>query len=159
MEAIQKMLLRSNRAIPILPGPGVLRVNKNVLGILAAMLALQGCHSEAPPAVEIPQTAAPVADDDVIATVRGDRITRKDLEPVLEEGYGLNVLLTLVQLDLVEQEAAKQGEVVTPVDVASERTITMNNLVRATQEMDSSGQPTTEPTDNLSADQQDQLLE
>jgi len=123
------------------------------------MLALGGCHSEAPPAVETAAAVAPTVEDDVIATVRGDKITRRDLEPVLEEGYGLNVLMTLVQLDLAEQEAAKQGVVVTPADVASERDITMNNLVRSIQEMDSSGQPTTEPTDNLSSDQQEQLLD
>jgi foldase protein PrsA len=125
---------------------------------LVAVLALGGCHSQTPP-TETAQAVAPNLDDEVVATVRGDKITRKDLEPVLEEGYGLNVLLTLVQLDLVEQEAAKQGIVVTPADVVSERTITMNNLVRATEEMDSTGQPTTEPTDNLSTDQQNQLLD
>jgi foldase protein PrsA len=134
-------------------------VKRKISAILAAMLALGGCHSQTPPAIETGQTTAPNFDDEVVATVRGDRITRKDLEPVLEEGYGLNVLLTLVQLDLVEQEAAKQAVVVTPADVASERTITMNNLVRATEEMDSAGQPTTEPTDNLSSDQQNQLLD
>lgn len=134
-------------------------MKRKISVILAAMLALGGCHSQTPSAVETGQTPAPNLDDEVVATVRGDRITRKDLEPVLEEGYGLNVLLTLVQLDLVEQEAAKQAVVVTPTDVASERTITMNNLVRATEEMDSAGQPTTEPTDNISSDQQNQLLD
>jgi foldase protein PrsA len=134
-------------------------VNRKISAIFAVMLALQACHSEAPPAIETSQTAAPAFDDEVVATVRGDKITRKDIEPVLEEGYGLNVLLTLVQLDLVEQEAAKQGIIVTPADVVSERTITMKNLVRQTEALDSSGQPTTEPTDNIDTDQQNQLLD
>ncbi|HEY1922243.1 MAG TPA: peptidylprolyl isomerase, partial [Tepidisphaeraceae bacterium] len=68
-------------------------------------------------------------------------------------------LMTLVQLDLVEQEAARQGVIVTSADVSSERAITMQNLVRQTQALDSNGQPTTEPTDNLSTDQQNQLLD
>jgi foldase protein PrsA len=134
-------------------------VSRKFSAIFVALLALQACHSEAPPAVEPAQPVTSAFDDEVVATVRGDRITRKDLEPVLEEGYGLNVLLTLVQRDLVEQEAAKQGVVVTPADVINERTITMKNLVRQTEALDSSGQPTTEPTDNLSTDQQNQLLD
>jgi len=138
---------------------------------------LQGCHSQPapispeaaatsalPPPITSPVTpaapaaASPTGEDEVIATVRGDAITRKDLEPVLIEAYGLNVLLTLVQLDLVEQEAANQHLVVTPADVASERTITMQNLQRATQQMDASGQPTTQP-ETLSTQQQEQLLD
>jgi foldase protein PrsA len=106
-----------------------------------------------------PSSVVASPDDDVIATVRGDKITRRDLEPVLMEGYGLNVLLTLVQLDLVEQEAAKLGVVVTPADVDHERAITMGNLRRDTEETDSTGEPTTQPTDNLTADQESQLLD
>ncbi len=134
-------------------------MNRELPAIFAILLVLQACHSEAPPALESAQTAAPTFDDEVVATVRGDKITRKDLEPVLEEAYGLNALLTLVQLDLVEQEAAKQGIIVTPADVVNERAITMKNLVRQTQALDSNGQPTTEPTDNLDPDQQNQLLD
>lgn len=130
------------------------------LAILIPLLALPGCRSEQPVSRvnPLPQAVAS-PEDDVIATVRGDKITRRDLEPVLMEGYGLNVLLTLVQLDLVEQEAAKVGVVVTPADVANERAITMGNLRRATEETDSTGQPATQPTDNLTADQENQLLD
>ena len=134
-------------------------MNRRIPAIFAAVLVLGGCNSEAPPPVETAPAVAPAGDDEVIATVRGDKITRKDLEPVLEEGYGLNVLLTLVQLDLVEQEAAKQGVGVTPADVVGERAVTMKNLARSIEEMDSGGQPTTEPSDNLSSDQQEQLLD
>jgi foldase protein PrsA len=129
------------------------------------LIVLQGCHSQSGESAESvatnslpPPVLAPGGEDEVIATVRGDAITRKDLEPVLIEGYGLNVLLTLVQLDLVEQEAARQHAVVTPVDVANERVLTMDNLARATQQMDSSGQPTTQP-ETLSSDQEEQLLD
>jgi foldase protein PrsA len=143
-------------------------VNRNISAIFVVMLAMQGCHSGSSPGAgetggsvvsAPPRSAAAASEDDVIATVRGDKITRRDLDPVLIEGYGLNVLLALVQLDLVEQEAAKQGVVVTPADVANERVITMANLRRATEEMDSSGEPTTQPADNLSSDQENQLLD
>ncbi len=143
-------------------------------------LLLQGCRSEAPsPAQQAgeglpPNTNLPPPpltpggssfsggtsaspDNDIIATVRGDVITRRDLEPVLIEAYGLNVLLTLVQLDLVEQEAARQHIVVTPQDVNNERSITLDNLERATQQMESNGEPTTQP-DTLTAQQKEQLL-
>jgi foldase protein PrsA len=133
--------------------------------IFIGLIVLQGCHSQSGQSAESvatnslpPPVLAPGGEDEVIATVRGDSITRKDLEPVLIEGYGLNVLLTLVQLDLVEQEAARQHVVVTPVDIANERTITMDNLARATQQMDNSGQPTTQP-ETLSSDQEEQLLD
>jgi hypothetical protein len=90
--------------------------------------------------------------------VEGDKITLRDIEPVLLEGYGLQVLLNYVQLDLVEHEAAMLHLAVTPQDVASERAITMENLRKATEQMDSSGQPTTEP-DSLSPGQEEQLLD
>jgi foldase protein PrsA len=133
--------------------------------ILVGLIVLQGCHSQPSESAESvatnslpPPVLAPGGEDEVIATIRGDAITRKDLEPVLIEGYGLNVLLTLVQLDLVEQEAAAQHIIVTPQDVASERAITMENLERATQQMDSSGQPTSQP-DTLTSQQEEQLLD
>lgn len=137
-----------------------------VPAIILALLFLQACHSQ--PSIGNSENAAlinlpaanpaPGGDAEVIATVRGDAITRKDLDPVLMEGYGLDVLLKLVQLDLVEQEAARQGIVVTPQDVTAERAIIMDELLRATQEMDSSGQPTTEP-DTLTPQQEEQLLD
>jgi foldase protein PrsA len=135
-------------------------VKSGLLAILIASLGLCGCHSQSASAGRGGmESIAPVnPDDQILATVRGDKITRGDLEPVLMDGYGLKILLDLVQLDLVEQEAAKVGVTVTPADVARERTITMQNLRRATEETDGSGQPTTEPTDNLTADQENQLL-
>jgi foldase protein PrsA len=133
--------------------------------IFFGLLVLQGCHSSGPQSAESaatnnlpPPILAPGGEGEVMATVRGDAITRKDLEPLLIEGYGLNVLLTLVQLDLVKQEAARLHIVVTPEDIANERRITMDNLERATQQMDSSGQPTTQP-EALSSDQEQQLLD
>jgi foldase protein PrsA len=140
-------------------------------------VVLAGCKSDKPGTPESAATAnlppapketqgptksvGPTAqdyEDDVIATVQGDKITRRDLDPVLIEGYGLNVLLTLVQLDLAEQEAARQGITVTPADVANERIVTMQNLRKATEQVDATGQPTTEP-ETISASQEEQLLD
>jgi foldase protein PrsA len=70
----------------------------------------------------------------------------------------LNVLLALVQLDLAEQAAAQQHLRVTPDDIAKERAITMDSLRKATQQMDSSGQATTQP-ENISDSQEEQLLD
>jgi parvulin-like peptidyl-prolyl isomerase len=123
---------------------------------------LQGCHSPGGPqgaaSSNLPQNPAAGSADEVIATVQGDVITRKDLEPVLIEGYGLNALLALVQLDMVQQEAARRHVAVTPDDVANERVITMDNLRRATEQIESNGQPTTQPQ-NLSPEQENQLLD
>jgi foldase protein PrsA len=142
-----------------------------VLTTLLGLLLLQGCHlqpsgspesaatSNLPPPPVTPQAnPTPSDQDDVIATVQGDKITRHDLDPVLMEGYGLNVLLTLVQLDLAEQEAARQHLTVTPQDLATERSITMQNLRKATEAVDSTGQPTTEP-ENITPGQEEQLLD
>jgi parvulin-like peptidyl-prolyl isomerase len=145
--------------VPIL----VQTVKRLVTVIILGLLALPGCHSAAGPQGaalgNLPPPNPPAGSaDEVIATVQGDVITRKDLDSVLIEGYGLNALLALVQLDLVEQEAARLHVAVTPGDVANERAITMDNLRRATEQIESSGQPTTQP-ENLSPEQENQLLD
>jgi foldase protein PrsA len=136
---------------------------KRVWAIILGLLVLQGCRSATEPqgaALSNPPPHNPPAgsEDEVIATVQGDVITRKDLEPVLMEGYGLNALLVLVQLDLAEQEAARQHVAVTPDDLANERAITLDNLGRATEQIENSGQPTTQPQ-TLSAELENQLLD
>jgi foldase protein PrsA len=158
------------------------RVKSFLTANLVGLLVLAGCGSQKPGTPEAAATAnlpaapvqkpagakpngtaggsivAPNYEDDVIATVQGDKITRRDLDPVLMEAYGLNVLLTLVQLDLAEQQAAREGIAITPADVANERQITMQNLRKATEQVDASGQPTTEP-ETISPAQEEQLLD
>lgn len=124
--------------------------------IILGLLLLQGCHSQT--STPAPAVAAENPDNQVIASVHGDVVTRGELEPVLMDGYGLNVLLTLVQLHLAEQAAAQQHLRVTPDDIARERAITMDSLQKATQQMEGNGQPTTEP-ENLTDAQENQLLD
>jgi foldase protein PrsA len=141
---------------------------KSFVAVILALglLLLSACHTQpSPPAAASAPTnnlpaplLEPGGEDEVIATIRGDTITRKDLEPVLLEGYGLNVLLDLVQLDLVRQEANRLNIDVTPQDIESERAITMQNLQHATEQMDASGQPTTQP-ENITPEQEEQLLD
>jgi len=78
------------------------------------------------PAPQLPPRAVPA--DPVVATVNGRPITRGQIDEPLFEGYGLNVLLNLAQLELLKQEAAKAGVVVSPEDVNIEREQTMARM-------------------------------
>jgi foldase protein PrsA len=161
-------------------------VKLKVSFILTGLLALQACSnnngigSKPQPGTVFPQRdsgAAPdvsktasdsiapqpivKADsgDQVVAMVRGGAITRANLEPVLEAGYGLNVLLTLVQRELVHQEAEKMHVVVTPQDIADERQLTLVALKKATQTVDPNTGATSQPSDNdISPEEAAQLL-
>jgi foldase protein PrsA len=144
----------------------VFGVRSLIPAVLIGLLALQGCQSDSsspgPAAQAAPPPPAPanaISESDIVATVRGDVITRRDLEPVLMEGYGLDVLLRLVQLDLVEQEATNLHISVTPDDVARERSLTIADLKQATQELAGNGQPTTQPDTDFTPEQENQLLD
>ncbi len=134
-------------------------VKTALLPIFLGLLLLSGCHSESPSAAQ--PDIAPVVenpDNEIVASVHGAVVTRGELMPVLVDGYGLNVLLALVQLDLARQAAAEQHLRVTDDDIQKERAITMDSLRKATQQMENNGQPTTEP-ENLTDLQEDQLLD
>lgn len=64
----------------------------------------------------------------VIARVNGQPITQDELDKPLIEGYGLNVLLNLVQLDLVKQQANRESITVTPADIAAEKQMTVQKM-------------------------------
>ncbi|MDP9175502.1 MAG: peptidyl-prolyl cis-trans isomerase [Planctomycetota bacterium] len=132
-------------------------------GILVGLLVLQGCKSGgsmpggetaapavAPLAAPVSSAAAgapaaPDSGDQVIATIRGDSITRNEIDPVLIDGYGLNVLLTLVQRDLVHQEAARMKVVVTAQDIADEQNLTLRALKKAAERVDPVTGATSQP--------------
>lgn len=77
------------------------------------------------PATTLPATE-PVSR--VVARVNGEPITIDELEKPLLEGYGLNVLLNLVQLDLARQQANRTGITVTPEDIKHEQQLTVEKM-------------------------------
>jgi parvulin-like peptidyl-prolyl isomerase len=126
------------------------------------LLVLQGCKN-ADDSASVPEAQAPEKlpqmDNEVLATIRGEPITLQDVQPVLIDGYGLNVVLLIVQRNLAREEAAKQEIVVTPDDVTKEKAITLSQLKRS---LEASGlnTPTTEPTDeDLTPEQTEQMLD
>lgn len=58
--------------------------------------------------------------DEPVASARGTVIGRAEFEKAVNEAYGLNVLIYLVQVQLVRQHAAEQHVTVTPEDIAAE---------------------------------------
>jgi parvulin-like peptidyl-prolyl isomerase len=74
--------------------------------------------------------AAVTTSEDILARVEGVPITRGMLEKPLIEGYGLNVLLNLMQLELAKQNAAKAKVTVTPQDIAAEREQTVDRMFK-----------------------------
>ena len=68
--------------------------------------------------------------DRVIAQIPGSTITLGQLDRPLIEGYGLNLLLNMVQLELAKQDAQRQGIVVSQQDIDTEREQTMARLFK-----------------------------
>ena len=91
--------------------------------------------------------------------VRGEPITVKDLQPILMEAYGLNVLLVVVRKDLAMHELANQHLIVTPADIDNERKITMKELERAATGMQFDTPSATQPDVELSPEQTNQMLD
>jgi foldase protein PrsA len=70
------------------------------------------------------------AKDEIVATVNNQPLTLRQLESPLIEGYGLNVLLNLAQLELARQEAAKQNITLSAEDFAAERDLTLGKMFK-----------------------------
>jgi foldase protein PrsA len=81
----------------------------------------------APPAAEA-KPAAAASQGPVIAQVGGVTVTLDQLQRPLFEGYGLNILLNLVQLEVAKENAAKAGVKVTPADIAKETELTIDRM-------------------------------
>jgi len=127
--------------------------------IAIAVLLLPGCKSEQPvPGAESAGQLPPM-DNEVVATVRGEAVTLKDLQPVLLQAYGLNVLLAIVQRDLAKHEAAQLHIVVTPQDVDQERTLTLVALKKAALRMQDVAATTQPDEEDLNAQETQQLLD
>jgi foldase protein PrsA len=136
--------------------------------LLIVLIPLSACKSRSTESAdetgEVPSPPVPIKiepmDNPVVATIRGEPITVKDLEPVLIDGYGLNVLLEIVQLDLAREECAKLHIVVTPQDIDREKEITLRDLkrsVQATEPYTTTTQPSVD--DDISPQEAQQLLD
>jgi parvulin-like peptidyl-prolyl isomerase len=92
----------------------------------------------------------------VVATIRGEDITMKELQAPLVEAHGLNILLELVQVDLAKQEAQRQSIVVTPQDIDDEADRTLLGFRRASEQANPDA---TEPSDqDMTPAERDKLL-
>ena len=65
---------------------------------------------------------------DVVAEVGSVKVTRDELYRPLVQAHGLDLLMSLVRLDMVEQEAAARNITVTAQDVADERAKTLSKM-------------------------------
>lgn len=59
--------------------------------------------------------------EQVVARLSGRPITLAQLYPVLIEGYGLNLMMNVVQLEYAKQQAERAGITVSPEDIQRER--------------------------------------
>jgi parvulin-like peptidyl-prolyl isomerase len=132
---------------------------------LAALLMgaalLSGCDSsnQPPPVTAETTTANPTgptvvkaadSGDEVVATVNGQDISLRQLQGPLLEGYGLDVLLRLVELDLVEQAAGHHNVTISDADLENETTRTLIEFRNASHQDEAASadtQPSTEPAD------------
>jgi foldase protein PrsA len=115
-----------------------------LLGFLA-IVGLQACKSSSAAPEETPApvngNAHPLRStndpsDDIIATLAGKPITLADIQRPLIEGYGLNILLNIVQLDLAKQEAEHAGVTVSDEDFKNERQRTLAKLFQDADKSD-----------------------
>jgi len=133
---------------------------------LVLVSALYGCKTNEPTfnpqTISTPASPTPApqsSPNEVLATINEDSITLGQLEPILMQAYGLDILIDFVQRDLAQQQAVQLQIVVTPQDVANERALTLVMLKREAhglRELDSSTQPA---NDDLTPAEASQLLD
>jgi len=90
------------------------------VGFLFAVALAAALGADAQPAA--------VTQSPIVAQVGGVNVTLEQLQRPLIQGYGLNVLLNLVQLEVAKEQAAKAGVKVTPEDVERETQITIDRM-------------------------------
>jgi foldase protein PrsA len=103
-----------------------------VITLIAAVLLMcprPGLHAaDAPAAQTASQTQS--GGDAVVARVGEVAVTLDQLQRPLIEGYGLNILLNLMQLQIVKQNTAKAGITVSTDDIQRERELTIDNMFK-----------------------------
>jgi parvulin-like peptidyl-prolyl isomerase len=95
--------------------------------------------SPSPTWAKIPPSTQPIvarSSDQVIARLAGQPITLREIQNPLIEGYGLNVLLNIVQLDMAKLEAVRAHIIVSPQDISKERDITLAKLFQDAEKSD-----------------------
>jgi hypothetical protein len=130
--------------------------------IFALLLPLSACKSgDTSSAQTFESNPKDAPNDKVLASIGSDRITQSEIQPVLMEAYGLNVLLKFVELHLVREEAEKEHIVIAQADIDAERQLTMQMLKRAAQEQTVGvGGASTQSDDvEVTAEEADQLLD
>ncbi|MDB5174826.1 MAG: Foldase protein PrsA precursor [Phycisphaerales bacterium] len=80
-----------------------------------------------------PVHVSPGSADQVIARINGNPMTMEQLVRPLVESHGLTMLMNLVQLELVKQDAHEAGVKVSDQDIADERKITLDRLFKGTE--------------------------
>ncbi len=80
--------------------------------------------------VQVSLAADPAVSGNVVARFGEIAITQQQLEKPVVEGYGLNVLLNLVQLEAVKQAAKSAGVSVTREDVSAELEQTIEKMFK-----------------------------
>jgi foldase protein PrsA len=111
-----------------------------------------------------PTPVAPAAQDEIVASVHGENITMKQLMDPLIQAYGLQMLIQLAQLDLVQQAADRNSVTVSPNDVDAETNITLLRFRTAADQAGAAAtgattEPSTQPSDQvLSSLEHDRLL-
>src|SRR5206468_619284 len=82
------------------------------------------------------QTQITAGSGRVIARVNGRPIPLSQIEQPLLEGYGLNILLNTVQLDLAKQEALRANVTVSADDIKTEREHTLGKMFQDAEKAD-----------------------
>lgn len=140
----------------------IVDICKMALALLPVLL-LCGCKTSEPasnqPSYSPAIQQAPAPQDQVLATIDGESVMLSQLEPVLVQAYGLNILLDFVQRDLAQQKASELNISLTPQDISDERALTLLMLKREAHGLREGG-PTTQPdNDELTPAEASQLLE
>ena len=114
------------------------------LFILVAGITFAGPAWSAPGPAPAPAAAAQPASNTqapaahkigpVVANVGPATVTLDQLQRVLIDAYGLNVVLNLVQLEIAKANAVQQGITVTPQDIQREREKTVEKMFEQSNE-------------------------
>ncbi|MEA2736395.1 MAG: hypothetical protein QOE14_2846 [Humisphaera sp.] len=104
------------------------------VGVLLSVAPATSAAAKAPVAAPAPAQPAAATQSPIVARVGGASVTLEQLQRPLFQGYGLNILLNLVQLEVAKENAAKAGVKVTPDDVARETEMTIDRMFEQSNE-------------------------